>query len=87
MPDNDFSGLYSRFGQISHYRFALQVYSLFFQMVDKDVTLADRVYALSVFGHDYITDKIHKIALHRNGLPTMKRRLLGIWDLIEVKEY
>lgn len=54
-------------------------------MVGKEISLADRVYGLSIFGHDYITDEMHKIAVHRNGVASTKRKNFAIWDLIRVR--
>lgn len=84
-PNNDFSKLYSKMLQSSHFRFALQIYSLFLLRVEKEISVADKVNGLAIFGHNYLTEKIHKIAIHRNGVMSFRQKLAALWDVFHVR--
>lgn len=53
---------------ISHNRISMAIFSLFFRSIKKEIVMENRVHGLSVFGHEFITDEIHKIGLHRFGI-------------------
>lgn len=80
----DSSPFYASICRISHYRMAFEVYNMFLQAVEKDITLENRMYGLIVFGHDFISDDIHRIALKRNGVATTRKTLPIMWDVLKV---
>lgn len=56
---------------------------MFLLAVEKKITLENKMHGIIVFGHDFITDDIHRIALHRNGPATVRKTLPIIWNLLK----
>jgi len=46
----------------------MDVYNIFLANNEEEISLNDVVMSFAVFGHNFITPEIHKIAKHRNGL-------------------
>lgn len=59
---------------------------MFLQAVERNITLENRMHGLIVFGHDFINDDIHRIALRRNGAASPQKTLPIIWDLLKVAQ-
>lgn len=64
----------------THNRMTLKVFNVFFQVVKKEVTMANKIHGLTVFGHQFVTDKIHKIALYRNGEASNWLETYALWN-------
>lgn len=64
----------------THYRAALTIYNSFLAFVPKEITFDNRVHALCVFGHEFVDEKVHKIAIHRNGYGSKWRKLYMMYD-------
>lgn len=68
---------------MSHNRLAMPVYNVFLQVVKKEITIESKIHGLTVFGHPFVTDKIHQIALHRYGLASKSLELSSMWHAIK----
>lgn len=68
---------------MSHNRVAINVFSAFLQVVDREISMANRVNGLSAFGHEYVTDEIHQIAVHRKGVVSKSTQFWYILQLIK----
>lgn len=77
------SPFYAGLTRSSHYRMAFEVCNMFLSAVEKKITLENKMHGIIVFGHDFITDDIHRIALHRNGPATVKKTWPIIWNLLK----
>lgn len=67
----------------SHNRLAMQVFNVFLQIVKHEITMENKVHGLTVFGHEFITEKIHKIALHRYGAASKLLELSSMWNIFK----
>lgn len=52
---------------ISHSRSALNVFNVVLKAMKSEIMIQNRLNELSIFGHAFLTDEIHKLAIHRNG--------------------
>lgn len=68
---------------ISHYRIALNMFELFFKMVGQEISLTDRLIAISTFGHEILTDEILRIAQHKNGIFETLPKLILFFNIIK----
>lgn len=53
---------------VSHNRIAMNVFNVFLRFVKSEISIENRVHGLSMFGHEFVTEDIHKIAVHRHGV-------------------
>lgn len=77
------SNVFHQILSFSHNRMTLKVFNVFFQVVKKEVTMANKIHGLTVFGHQFVTDKIHKVALHRNGEASGLLELYALWNALK----
>lgn len=75
------SPLYSALFASSHYRISINVFNAFLSFVEKEITLTNRVHGLAVFGHEFINEKLHRLAVHRNGIGSRRLKLYLVYDL------
>lgn len=66
----------------SHYRTSINVFNAFLHCVEKEITLTNRVHGLVVFGHEFINEELHRVAMHRNGIASHRLKLFLMYDLI-----
>lgn len=52
---------------ISYGRTTINVFNVVLKSVKQEITIQNRLHELSIFGHAFITDEIHKLAIQRNG--------------------
>lgn len=71
----------------SHYRMAFDVCNMFLLAVEKKIEMGNKMHGIIVFGHDFISDDIHQIALQRNGAATLRKTIPMLWALIKVSIY
>lgn len=64
---------------ISHNRVAMNVFSVFLRAVKQEITMENRVHGISIFGHEFIDDEIHQIAVHRYGVMSNLTNLWFMW--------
>lgn len=75
------SPLYNAIFASSHYRISIDVFNAIFFYVEKAISLTNRVHGLAIFGHEFITDELHRIGAHRNGFGTRRQKLYLTYDL------
>lgn len=80
-PEVKASPLYITFNTISHWRVAIDILNVFLYHVEPEITLRTKVLGMTVFGHEFVDDDMHKLAVHRNGLRPTSVQM--IWDLIK----
>lgn len=54
------------------------------KFVGKEISVGNKVESLAVFGYDYITPEIHKVALHRNKKRNAFQGIAMIWGVLRV---
>lgn len=64
---------------ISHCRTALNVFTVLLRTVKSEISMENRAHGISIFGHEFITDEIHKIAIHRHGIASKLTELWYMW--------
>lgn len=64
---------------ISHSRIAMNVFSVFMRMCKQEISMENRVHGIAIMGHEFITEKIHQIAVHRYGVASKFTELFYIW--------
>lgn len=74
--------LNSIFG-ISYSRITMNVFNVVLKAVKQEITIQNRLHALSIFGHEFITDEIHKLAIQRNGTMSKLTELGLICHLVK----
>lgn len=52
---------------ISHSRVQFCVFNLILRIVKMEITIENKLQSISLCGHEFITEQIHKIGLHRHG--------------------
>lgn len=52
---------------IAYGRIAMNIFNVVLKAIKNEITIQNRLHELSIFGHNFITDEIHKIAVERNG--------------------
>lgn len=75
------SPLYSALFALSHYRSSINVFNAFLRCVEKEISLTNRVHGLAVFGHEFIDEEMHRLAVHRNGIASKRLLLYLVYDL------
>lgn len=73
--------LYCGLFGISHHRMSINVFNSFLNFMEKEITLPNRVHGLAIFGHEFITEELHKLAVHRNGIMSGRLKLFLTYDL------
>lgn len=66
---------------ISHNRLEMNVFGVFLRIVNKEITIQNRVHGLSVFGHEFLTEEIHRLAVHRYGVAS---KFLELWNIVYI---
>lgn len=64
---------------ISHSRVAMNVFSVFMRICKREISMENRVHGITIIGHEFITDEIHKIAIHRYGIASKLTELYQMW--------
>lgn len=80
----DPSPFFPSISRVSHHRVAFEVCNMFMQAVEPTVTMENRMHGMIVFGHEFINERIHRIALERNGLATSRKKTPLLWDVAKV---
>lgn len=75
------SPLYTALFASSHHRISIDVFNAFLFFVENEITLPNRVHGLAVFGHEFINEKLHQLAVHRNGIGSRRLKLYLAYDL------
>ncbi|KAJ6633279.1 putative phosphoenolpyruvate synthase, partial [Pseudolycoriella hygida] len=84
LKEKDFyDGLFSNGFVAANHRVTMDVLKVFMVVVHEKVTIQDKMQAISVCGHEYVTPEIHRIAKHRNGLATTKQNLQQIMEIVQ----
>lgn len=78
------SPFYSTLIRSSHYRMSFEVCNMFLLAVEKKINLENKMHGIIVFGHDFISEDIHQIALQRNGVATLSKTFPIIMNLLKV---
>lgn len=73
--------IYNSLFALSHYRASINVFNAFFHCVEKEISLTNRVHGLAVFGHEFIDEELHRLAVHRNGITSSRTKLFLVCDL------
>ena len=68
---------------ISYSRVAMNIFNVVLKAVKKEITIQNRLHELSIFGHAFITDDIHKLAIQRNGTISKFKELGFIFHLVK----
>lgn len=74
------------FGQlmnVSHHRLSMNVFMVFMRLVKKQITIQNRAHGIAIFGHEFVTDEIHRLAKHRFGLASKSLEMRYIWNVIK----
>lgn len=53
-------------------------------VVRESLSIQDKMQAISVCGHEFVTPDIHRIAKHRNGIATGLQQLDQMMDIVKV---
>lgn len=69
---------------ISHSRVAMNVFSVFLRSVKKEISMENRAHGISIFGHEFINDEIHQIAIHRYGITSKLTELWYMWSVLKI---
>lgn len=83
ITDEKSSSCYFELFQLSHFRLAINVFNTFLTFTEKEINLAIKVHGLIVFGHDFVNDEVHRIAIHRFGIGTNGKKFELIWNLFK----
>lgn len=75
------SPLYNGLFASSHFRISINVFNAFLYFVEKSISLTNRVHGIAVFGHEFITEELHRLAVHRNGIGSRRLKLYLLYDL------
>lgn len=68
---------------IAYNRITVNVFNMVLKAVKKEITIQNRLHELSIFGHAFITDEIHKLAIQRNGTLSKLTELGLIFHLVK----
>lgn len=49
--------------------------NMFLMFVDKEITLVNKIQGIAMSGHEFMTDDMHKIAIHRHGIGTLRKKM------------
>lgn len=75
------SPLYNGLFALSHFRISINVFNAFLYFVEKSISLTNRVHGIAVFGHEFITEELHRLGVHRNGIGSRRLKLYLLYDL------
>lgn len=64
---------------ISHSRLAINVFSVFMRNCKSEISMENRVHGITIIGHEFITEEIHKIAVHRYGVSSKLTEMYFMW--------
>lgn len=73
----------SRIFSLAYNRVTMNIFTVVLKAVKQEITIQNRLHELSIFGHHFITDEIHKIAVERNGTMSKLTELGVICHLIK----
>lgn len=68
---------------ISHGRVAMNVFSVFMRLVKQEISMENRVHGIAIFGHEFVTQKIHEIAAHRYGTANKFTEMWYMWSVVK----
>lgn len=68
---------------ISHNRVVVNVFPIFLKMVNKEITIQNRIHALTVLGHEFLTEEIHQMAIHRFGIASKRNKMINMWTIVK----
>lgn len=75
------SPLYLTFFTLSHWRITINVFNVFLYFLEPEISFRLKVLGMSVFGHEFVDQEIHAMAMHRNGVRAPAIQML--WDLVK----
>lgn len=67
---------------ISHHRATVNLFGFFLRVVKGEITIQNRVHALTVFGHEFLTEEVLAIAVHRYGVVSKWLVLWNTWQAL-----
>lgn len=75
---------FNQFMAISHSRIAINVFSVFMRMCKREISMENRVHGIAIMGHEFITDEMHQIAIHRYGIASKFTELYYMWFALKM---
>lgn len=79
------SPYYPSITRLSHYRLCFDAMNLFLMFVDKEITLTNKIQGIAMCGHDFMTEEMHKIAIHRHGIGTLRKKMPLFAGILKVR--
>lgn len=67
---------------ISHHRLTVNMFGLFLRVVKGEIMIQNRVQALTVYGHEFLTEEVLAIAVHRYGVASNWLVLWNTWHAL-----
>lgn len=77
------SNHFNQLMNVSHHRLSMNVFMVFMRLVKKEISIENRAHGITIFGHEFITDEIHRLAKHRFGLASKSLEIQYIWNVIK----
>lgn len=69
---------------IIHNRVAMSVFNLFCRTNKAEISIENRVHGLTVCGHEFITEEVHRVGVHRHGIATKLTELTFLLNAFKV---
>ncbi|KAG4076423.1 hypothetical protein HA402_005866 [Bradysia odoriphaga] len=84
IKEKDFyGGLFSCGFLFAGFRVAIDIFKCFMPVVRESLSIQDKMQAVSVCGHEFVTPEIHRVAKHRNGIATATQKLDQMLDVVK----
>lgn len=82
-PVDENAKFFHKIMAVSHHRLEINMYTTFLRMLRREITIENRIHALTVFGHEFLTKEIHQLAVHRYGVIPKHLELWSMWLLLK----
>lgn len=76
------SNYFNQLMNVSHHRLSMNVFMVFMRLVKEKITIENRAHGIAIFGHEFVTDEIHRLAKHRFGLASKSLEMQYIWNVV-----
>lgn len=77
------SNYFNQLMNVSHHRLSMNVFMVFMRLVKKEISIENRAHGIAIFGHEFVTDEIYRLAKHRFGLVSKSEEMQYIWNVIK----